>query len=259
MSPTDDLVPILKKLRLSGILQTLELRTRQAVDDNLAHPEFLYRLLLDEQERREVEQLQQRIRRAGFEHAKSLEDFDFHFNPQVPKAKVIDLATGLFVERHECVLLVGPTGTGKSHIAQALGLRACRAGASVLFTSAQQLLTELRAARADHSYDKKLLRFTSPALLIIDDLGLKPLRGDEPLDLYEVIRQRYEKGAMIITSNRALEEWPPLFGDALLASAAMDRLLHHAHILTMEGDSYRTSARRKNARATSGPTTTATP
>ena len=116
----------------------------------------------------------------------------WHFNPQVPKTKVIDLATGLFVERHECVLLVGPTGTGKSHIAQALGLRACRAGATVLFTSAQQLLTELRAARADHSYDKKLLRFTSPALLIIDELGLKPLRGDEPLDLYEVIRQRYD-------------------------------------------------------------------
>ena len=239
MSSTDDLIPLLKKLRLSGILQSLELRIRQAVDDDLSHSEFLYRLLSDETERRDSKQLDQRVRRAGFEHQSSLEDFDFAFNPAVPRAKVIDLATCAFVERKENVLLVGPTGVGKSHIAQALGHRACRAGHSAVYTSAHDMLTQLRAARADGSHDRRLLRYTAPDLLIVDDLGLRPLVHDEPIDLYEVIRQRYQRGATVMTSNRALDEWHPLFHDALLASAAMDRLLHGAHILVIEGDSYR--------------------
>lgn len=239
MSTTDDLVPMLKKLRLSGLLHTLGLRTRQAVDDSLAFEEFLFRVLADEVERRDAKQLELRLRRAQFEHAKSIEDFDFTFNPQVPKSKIIDLATGHFVGRQENVLLVGPTGVGKSHVAQALGHRACRAGYSALYVTANKLFVELRAARADRSYDRKLQRVTSPALLIIDDLGLRPLRQEEPEDLYEIIRHRYEHGATLITSNRAIEEWYPLFGDALLASAAMDRLLHHCHIIAMEGHSYR--------------------
>ena len=239
MSPTDELIPILKKLRLSGVLSSLELRTRQAVDDNLSHSEFLYRLLLDEIERREGRQLAMRVRRANFETNRTLEDFDFHFNPGIPKTKVIDLATCQFVRRHENALLVGPTGVGKSHIAQAIGHRVCLAGHTVLFVTAQQLLSQLRAARADGSYDNKLLKFTSPELLIIDDLGLRPLSGEEPLDIYEIIRQRYEKGSMIITSNRALEEWFQMFRDDLLASAAMDRLLHNAHVLTLDGSSHR--------------------
>lgn len=239
MSCIDDLPPLLKKLRLSGVLQTMELRIRQAVDDDLSHGEFLYRLLCDEVERRDSKQLEMRIRRASFEHARSLEDFDFHFNPKVPKAKVIDLATCAFVERADNVLLVGQTGVGKSHIAQALGHRACRAGHHALYISAHDMLTQLRASRADGSLDRRMLRFTTPDLLIIDDLGLRPLIHDEPIDLYEIIRQRYERRSTILTSNRAVEEWPALFGDPLLASAAMDRLLHHAHVIEMEGDTYR--------------------
>jgi DNA replication protein DnaC len=249
MSPTDDLVPLLKKLRLSGVLQSLELRTRQATDDNLAHSEFLLRLLADEVERRDAKQLQQRIRRASFEHAKTIEDFDFHFNPVVPKAKVLELATCAFVERRENVLIVGPTGVGKSHLVQALGHRACRAGFSALYAGAHEMLTSLRAARGDGSYDKRLLRFTSPELLIVDDLGLRGLTPDESGDLYEVVRRRYEHGATVITSNRDIAEWPPLFGNALLASAAMDRLLHHAHLLVIEGDSYRNPPATRSKRA----------
>ena len=249
MSPTDQLVPVLKKLRMSGVLQTLDLRARQAADDNLSYEEFLHLLLSDEMERREGKQLQIRLRRAQFEHDKTLEDFDFTFNPKVPKSKVVDLATCAFVERRENVLLIGHSGVGKSHIAQALGHRACRIGHSSLFIPATRLLADLRASRADNSYDRRLARYCNPELLIIDDLGLKPLRQDEPDDLYELIRMRYERGSMVITSNRDVEEWYPLFNDALMASAALDRLLHHAHIIKMEGNSYRNPPRPRSTAA----------
>lgn len=248
MGVTDDLVPVLKKLRLSGVLQSLELRNREATEDGLAHTEYLYRLLHDEVDRRESKQLSLRLRRANFEGMKSVEDFDFQFNPNVPKAKVLDLATCQFVERKANVLIVGKTGVGKSHLAQALGQRACRAGYNALYVAAHDLLTQLRAARADLSHEKKLARFTAPDLLIVDDLGLRPLSGDEPIDLYEIIRRRYERSAMIITSNRDIAEWYPLFGDPLLASAAMDRLLHHAHVLDIDGESYRNPKTQRRTR-----------
>jgi DNA replication protein DnaC len=252
MGLIDELVPLLKKLRLSGILQSLELRIRQAVDDNLSHEEFLVRLLSDEVSRRDARHLEQRVRRAAFDSHKTLEDFDFQFNPDVPKARIIDLATCTFIDRRENVLLVGRTGTGKSHVAQALGHRACRAGHHVLFTSAPDMLKQLRAGRADGSYDRRLARFSSVDVLIIDDLGLKPLAPDEASDLYEVIRLRYQRGALVLTSNRDVDELGSLFGDPLLASAAMDRLLHDAHVLVFEGDSYRNPppARRRRAAPT---------
>jgi len=244
MGTVDDLMPVLKKLRLSGVMKTLDLRKRQALDEHLAHEEFLYRLLQDELERRDSKQVEGRMRRANFEGTKRLEDFEFSFNQKIPRQRIVDLAACHFVEKHGNVLLIGPTGVGKSHLAQAIGERACRGGSSALFVSAQQLFAQLRGARADQSYEKKLLRFTTPDLLIIDDLGLRPLEHDEPLDLYEIIRARYEIGAMIVTSNRAIEEWYALFPDDLMASAAMDRLLHHAEVVVLEGQSFRNPSRR---------------
>ena len=253
MSAIDELVPHLKKLRLSGVLQSLELRLRQAREDSLPYEEFLFRLLSDEVERRDGKQLEQRVRRANFEHDKTLEDFDFHFNPNVPKARVIDLATCSFVEKRQSVLLLGPAGVGKSHIAQALGHRACRLGKSVLHVVAQDLFKQLRAARADGSHDRRMLRFTTPDLLIIDDLGLRPLRDDEPVDLYEIIRTRYERHSTMITSNRTASEMGELFGDPLLASAAMDRLLHDAHVLILEGASFRNPGERRKSKKNNQP------
>lgn len=239
MGATDELIPLLKKLRLSGVLDTLDLRVREAADDSLAHSEFLVRLLRDEVERRASKQLTSRIRRANFEHAKTLEAFDFTFNASVPKSKVIDLATCGFIGRHENVVLVGPTGVGKSHVAQALGHRACRAGHTVLFIRAADLFNDLRASRADNSVTRRMQRYLNVDVLIIDDLGLRPLQHTDTIDLYDVIRGRYERGSIVLTSNRSVEELYPLFGDPLLASAAMDRLLHHAHVIEMTGKSFR--------------------
>lgn len=242
-----ELVSVLKRLKLGGVLQTLDLRVRQAVDDGLDHHEFLERLLQDEVDRRDSRALERRLKQASFDGQKTLKDFDFSFNPQLPKGRIVDLGTCRFIDRKENVVLIGPAGVGKSHIAQALGHRACRAGHRVLYTPAHQLLSELRASRADYSWEKRIARLASLDLLIIDDLGLRPLAHDEPIDLYELIRRRYERGSTIITSNRDIGEWYTLFGDALLASSAMDRLLHHCEVVEMEGESYRNPTSRKPA------------
>ncbi len=150
------------------------------------------------------------------------------------------------------MLLVGKTGVGKTHLAQAFGLRACRLGHDVLFVSASDLFRQLRAARGDGTYDRRLARLTSVDVLIVDDLGLRPLSSEEAGDLYEVIRLRHRRGCLVITSNRAIEELAALFGDPLLASAAMDRLLENAHQLVLEGDSYRNPPPSKRGRGSRG-------
>ena len=248
MTATDDLIPVLKRLRLSGLLGTLEARTEQAVDEALPHSEFLYRLLNDEVERRAAKRLQTRLHKASFEGHKALEDFDFRFNPKIPRDKLIELSACTFIERSENVLLIGPSGVGKSHIAQALGQRACRADYRTLFVPAHVMLSGLRAARADQSWDKYMAKLVAVDLLIVDDLGLRALSVDEPVDLCELIRRRYEHGSMIITSNRDVSEWYPMFGDPLLASSAMDRLLHHSHTVVMEGESYRNPSQKRRSK-----------
>ena len=250
MNVVDRLAEVLKELKLSGVAETLELRQAQAVEENLSYLEFVYRLLSDEVDWRRSKSLERRVHRAGFDQVKYLEDFEFGFNPKIPKAKVLELATCSFVARKENVALIGPAGVGKSHLAQALGVRACRAGYNVLYMPADRLVAELRASKADDSYEAVLARLVKPHLLIIDDLGLRPLVGDGPVALYDIIRLRYERGSIIITSNRAIEEWYPLFRDDLLASAALDRFCHHLHVVVMEGRSYRTA--RRHARPGSG-------
>jgi DNA replication protein DnaC len=247
MQISHQLVPKLKNLRLSGILETLDVRNRQAIEEKLSYVEFLQRLLEDEVERRAQKQLQLRLRRASFDLEKTLEGFDFAFNVSVNRQQIFDLATCQFVERHENVLIQGPAGVGKSHLAQALGHEACRRGYDVVFTNASRLLAHLHGGRADGTYDRRLATYIRADVLILDDFGLKPLNAQAPEDLYDVINERYERGSLIVTSNRAFSEWPDLFGSPLLASAALDRLAHNAHQIVITGDSYRAKGKRRGS------------
>ena len=179
MDLTHQLAPMLRTLRLSGILETLEVRNRQAVEQQASFVEFLTLLLQDE-----------------------VEGFDFGFNPKLNKAQVFDLATCQFIERHENVLIYGPTGVGKSHVGQALAHEACRRGFDVLFTDTAKMLTHLAGGRADGTHEQRLARYTRPHLLVLDDFGLKPLRAPGAEDLYDVINERYEKASILLTSNR---------------------------------------------------------
>lgn len=244
---TDQLRTRLKQLRLSGVLETLDLRLRQAQDETWAHLDFLERLLEDEVERRHHKQFALRLRRAAFQADKTIERFDFSFNPQLNRQAVMNLATCQFIQRKEAVLIVGQTGTGKSHLSQALGHEACRKGFDVLYLNAAKMLTALHAGRADGSFERRLQALVRPDLLIIDDFGLKPLRPPAPEDFFDIVAERYDKpsGATIITSNRALSEFPQLLGDPLLASAGLDRLFESAHVITMTGVSFRARNRNK--------------
>jgi len=239
----EQLTPKLKQLRLSGILATLEARTRQAIDGHWSYVDFLERLLEDEVERRAQKQLALRVRRAALNTTKTLERFDWSFNPSLNRQQVLQLASGDYIRRKRNVLICGPSGVGKSHLAQALSHEACRQGFDVLFVNAHKMLLHLHGGRADGTWERRLATYVRPDLLVLDDFGLKPLVDPAPSDLYDVINERYEVGSILLTSNRAPAEWPDLFGDPLLASAGLDRLAHHAETVVITGRSYRAQRR----------------
>ena len=235
------LIPKLKALRLSGVLDTLDVRTQQAVAEQWTYGDFLERLLEDEVERRGQKQLTLRLRRATLNTSKTLETFDFTFNAGLNRSLIYELATGNFIREHRNVLLCGPTGVGKSHLSQALAHEACRRGFDVVFTDAHKMLRHLNAGRVDNTYEKRLALYLRADLLVIDDFGLKPMPN--PADMYDVLNERYEKGSILLTSNRAPAEWANWFVDPLLASAGLDRLSHRAHTILITGSSYRAKDR----------------
>jgi DNA replication protein DnaC len=249
MELTHQLTPYLTKLRLSGILQTLEARNRQAVDGHWSYIEFLSRLLEDEVERRAQKQLTLRLRRAAVNSTKTLETFDFAFNPAINRQHVLQLASCDFIRQKHNLLICGPTGTGKTHLAQAIVHEAARQGFDAVFTTTHKMLQHIHGGRADGTWERRLQTYLRPDLLVLDDFGLKTLPAPGPSDLYDVIDGRYEKGSIVLTSNRAPAEWPDVFVDPLLASASLDRLGDHAEVLIITGASYRAQARLKSAGA----------
>jgi DNA replication protein DnaC len=230
---------VLKRLKLSGILATLPDRVAYAKKAKLTLDDFLELILQDEIDRREEKNLSLRLMKANFEESRTLEDFDWDAPVTFDRDRVRDLFSLGFIERAEDALFLGPVGVGKTLLAGSLGHAACRAGHKVLFLRADQMLKELHQAQADHTREKTLRRFLRPDLLIVDDFGLRRLDQTQSSDIYEVIVERHRRASTIVTSNRSVEEWVPLFDDPILAQSAIDRLAHNAYQVVIEGDSYR--------------------
>jgi DNA replication protein DnaC len=239
MEETFLLKPKLTRLKMSGVLETLNGRLEQAMKERWPYSQFLDCLLSDEVERRDYKQLSRRLARSALDPAKTLETFDFSFNPRIHEPTIRELSTCAFIERKENLFFLGPSGVGKSHLAQALGHEAARRGREVLFRRACALLQWIGAGRGDGSFERRMRYAATIDVLILDDFGLKPLSEEQQGDLYELICERYEKAPILITSNRDFSEWMSVFANPLMGSAAMDRLVHRGIKIVIEGKSYR--------------------
>jgi DNA replication protein DnaC len=239
MNPMPQLEPMLKQLRLSGILDSLEARNRQAIESKLAYTDFLAVLIQDEVARRDQRQFAQRLRKAQVLNDKTLERFDFNHSLTLNHTAIADLATCRFVTEHAPVLIAGPIGTGKSHLAQALGHCALRQGYDVLFTTHSKLLGQLYAARATNAYERKLQQLAKIDLILIDDFGLRPMRSPQDEDFHDLIAERYERAAVVMTSNLDFDEWGAAFPNKLLGAATLDRLRDGAYRVVLDGESHR--------------------
>ena len=238
-NPKPELAPMLKQLRLSGILDSLESRNKQAIDAKMAYTDFLGLLISDEVARREQRKFDFRMRKAAFRSNKTLDQFDFDFNPKINASVIHDLMTCRFVNEKVAALIVGPCGTGKSHIAQAIGHIAVKQDYDVLFTTVAKLLHSLYAARANDVYDRRFKILSQVDLPIIDDFGLKPPVSPADEDFHDLIAERYEQSATTVTSNLDYTEWGNAFPNKLLGAATLDRLKHGAYRLILDGESYR--------------------
>lgn len=235
----ESLLTSLRKLRLSGLAGSLEIRFQEAAGNKLSHEQFLELILQDELLIRQERLIERRIKQAGFRELKNLEDFDWQFNSSIKKKQVYDFASCRFIRQVNDILLLGPPGTGKSHIVQAIGYQAIKSGHTVRYRSIFDLVRDFMQDEALGQTDKVLAKYLKPDLLIIDDMGMKQLPRNSSEYLFEVIMRRYEVRSTIMTSNRPLEDWGKLLGDVPSATAILDRFLHHAEIVQITGRSYR--------------------
>jgi DNA replication protein DnaC len=239
MSVTAELKPLLKRLKLGAMMDTLPERLSLARRDQLDYAVFLQILLADEVGRRDNRNLELRLQKAGFEEICRFEDFDWSAGITLDR-RLLDTAFSLdFLNRHEHVLFVGPVGVGKSFLAQALGFAAVRAGHSVRFSRADAFFKTLAQSRVDHTLEKAFRSYLVPDLLILDDFGLQKLSAQQSTDLYELVIARHRKSSFVFTSNRAVDEWLGLFDDPILGNSALDRLANAAYQIVIEGTSYR--------------------
>lgn len=239
MATLDMLQPRLRQLKLSGMHDAIAARLEEAQARQLDPLDFFLLLLEDEIARREVEGIARRIRQAHFEDHCDLRDFDWQYNPELPKGQIWELAGGRYLSDHTSILVCGPTGVGKTFIAQALGMEACRQHYRVLFTKTSALLADLAGGRADGSWPVRLRRYLNPDLLILDDFAMREYTILQTDDLYELVSRRYRRGSLLVTTNRAPKDLYPLFPNPVLAEGLLDRLLNSAYVLTLLGRSYR--------------------
>ncbi len=231
----------LRQLRLGGMAAVLETRLRQAQAETMAPIDLISCLVADELTRRSDRLLERRRKQAEFRDSqKTLDNFDFTFNPKMNRSLVFELSTGAFISRHEDALFLGPPGSGKSHLAQAIGQAAIQQGYRVLYREAHHLLEDLADATLDHTRQQHVEFLTTVPLFILDDLGMRKLPLTAAEDLLEIILRRYERASTLVTSNRPVEDWGKLLGDTAAVSAMLDRLLHHGHLLKCGPRSWRT-------------------
>jgi len=246
MVMNESLRTTLRQLRLSGLAESLDVRLQEAASHGLNHAEFLELILQDELAVRANRLMGRRVRAADFKEPKTIEDFDFAFNPSIKKKQIYDLATCRFVREARSILWLGPPGTGKSHLCQAIGYQAIKAGHTVLYRSIFDLIRDFLHDEALGGDEKILGRYLRPDLLIVDDMGMKNLPKRSGEYLFEIIMRRHEVRSTMMTSNRPLEDWGKLLGDVPSATAILDRFLQHAEIVTITGKSYRLKGRGKD-------------
>lgn len=229
----------LRRLRLAFMAASFEAQNAESIKHKHGYLEFLGSLVDAELESRDNKGLMKRVKAAHFPLEKTLEEFNFDFQPKLDVKLIKSLASCDFIERRENVILVGQPGTGKTHLSIALGIKACEKGFDVRFTTVQDLAARLRGAHADHSVEDVIGNFLEPDLVILDELGFTPLDRLLADAFYRIIASRYEKKSIVVTSNKSFESWAEVFPDPVIASAVLDRLVHHAHLVPIVGESFR--------------------